>query len=118
MTYRSVLSSLQFLIPSDRAFIPEPIGLYERLCEWKINNDLIVYINYNILHATWQYLGEKDCANTWLVRALVSTTRISTDIHEILTVLNQHLVTPKCVGASISKINKDGVLILKQACSR
>ena len=52
----------------------------------------------------------------WLVRVLVSTTRISTDIQEILTV--QHLVTPKRVGASISKINKDGVLILKQACSR
>ena len=41
---------------------------------------------------------------------------ISTDIREILTV--QCLVTPKCAGASGSKINDDGVSMLKQACSR
>ena len=60
--------------------------------------------------------GEKDHANTLLVRALVGTTRISADIHEILTVL--HPVTPKCVGASGSRNNDDGVSMLKQACSR
>ena len=48
----------------------------------------------------------------WLARALVGTTWISTDI---LTV--QCLVTPKCAGASGSKIDDDGVWMLKQTCS-
>ena len=60
--------------------------------------------------------GEKDHANTRLVQALVGTTRISADIREILTV--QRPITPKCVGASGSRINDDGVSTLKQACSR
>ena len=51
-----------------------------------------------------------------LVQALVGTTRIFTDIHEILTV--QHPITPQCAGASGSRINDDGVSTLKQACSR
>jgi hypothetical protein len=59
--------------------------------------------------------GEKDRANPRLARALVGTTRISTDIREILTV--QRLVTPKRAGASGSKINNGGVSTLKQACS-
>ena len=50
-----------------------------------------------------------------LARALVGTTQISTDVREILIV--QHLVTPKCAGASGSKINHDGVSTLKQAYS-
>ena len=40
--------------------------------------------------------GEKDRVNTWLARALVSTTRISAEIREILTV--QRPVTPKRAG--------------------
>ena len=60
--------------------------------------------------------GEKDHANTRLVRALVGTTRISANIREILTV--QRWVTPKRAGASGSRINNDGVSILKQAYSR
>ena len=59
--------------------------------------------------------GEKDCANTWLARALVGTTRISAEIREILTV--QRPVTPKRAGASGSKINDDGISTFKQACS-
>jgi hypothetical protein len=46
----------------------------------------------------YHYQGEKDRGNTRLARALVGTTRISTDIHEILTV--QHPVTPKRASAS------------------
>ena len=50
-----------------------------------------------------------------LTQVLVGTTRISTDTCEISTV--QHPVTPKCAGASGSKINNDGISTLKQACS-
>ena len=60
--------------------------------------------------------GEKDHANTWLVQALVGTTRISADIREILIV--QRPITPKRAGASGSRINDDGVSTSKQACSR
>ena len=60
--------------------------------------------------------GEKDHANTRLVRALVGTTQISADIREILTV--QCPVTPKRTGASGSRMNDNGVSTLKQACSR
>ena len=56
--------------------------------------------------------GEKDHANTRLVRALVGTTWISADIREILTV--QRPVTPKRAGASI---NDDGVSTFKLACT-
>ena len=73
---------------------------------------LSVYL-YN-LHAC-TYPGEKDHANTRLVRALVGTTRISADICEILIV--QRPITPKRAGASGSRINNDGVSTLKQACS-
>ena len=60
--------------------------------------------------------GEKDHANMRLVQALMGTTRIFTDIREILTV--QRPVTPKRAGASGSRINDYGVSTLKQACSR
>ena len=63
-----------------------------------------------------QIPGEKDHADTRLVQALVGTTRISADIHEILTV--QRPVTPKRAGASGSRINDDGISMMKQACSR
>ena len=43
-------------------------------------------------------------------------TCISAEMREILTV--QRPVTPKCAGASGSKINDDGVSTFKQACSR
>ena len=45
----------------------------------------------------------------------MGTTRISADIREILTV--QRLVMPKHAGASGSRINDNGVSMLKQACS-
>ena len=64
---------------------------------------------------SWVFPGEKDHANTRLVRALVGTTRISADICEILIV--QRPITPKRAGASGSRINNDGVSTLKQACS-
>jgi hypothetical protein len=57
-----------------------------------------------------------DHANTWLAQIFVGTTRISTVIHEILTVLC--LVTRRRVGTSGSQINGDGVSTLKQGCSR
>ena len=62
------------------------------------------------------YPDEKDHANTRLARALVSTTRISAEIREILTA--QRPVTPKRAGASGSKINDDGISTFKKACSR
>jgi hypothetical protein len=63
-----------------------------------------------------RYPGEKDRANTRLVRGLAGTMRISAVIREILTV--QRPVMPKHVGTSSSKINDDGVQrTLKQACS-
>ena len=60
--------------------------------------------------------GEKDHANRRLVQVLVGPMRISMDIREILTVQRQ--VTPKRAGASGSKINDNGISMLKQACSR
>ena len=59
--------------------------------------------------------GEKDRVNTRWAWALVSTTRISAEVREILIV--QRPVTPKCAGASGSKINNDGVSTFKQTCS-
>ena len=83
-----------------------------------IDCDLHVY-GLVIFHCDNGYTtlpGEKDHANTWLVRGLVGTSRISADIREILTV--QCPVTPKRAGASGSRINDDGVSTLKQGCSR
>ena len=57
----------------------------------------------------------KRTANTWLARALVGTTRIFAEIHEILTV--QRPVTPKRTGASSSTSNDDNISTFKQACS-
>ena len=58
--------------------------------------------------------GEKDCVNT-LAQALVGTTRISAEIHEILTV--KRPVMPKRAGTSSSNINDNSVSTFKQACS-
>ena len=52
-----------------------------------------------------RYPNEKDHANTWLAQALVGTTWISAArICEILTTLNQRLVTPKRAGARGSSL--------------
>ena len=55
--------------------------------------------------------GGKDCANMWLMQALMGTTQLHVVAHEILAIPRP--VTPKHAGTSDAIINEDGISMLQ-----